>query len=160
MTQRYTIARAEEQHAEEACSVLRRSICEVCAADYNNDAAVLDEWSSNKTVENVTSWIASPETHALVALKHNRVVGVGVASLAGEILLLYVIPEHLLKGAGRMLLQSIEDTLASSGVTVSTTVSSITAKAFYERNGYIENGEPIYVGDIEGDFPLKKKLDT
>jgi len=158
MNKAYSIVRAEVQHAQEACKVLRRSISEVCAADYNNDAAILDEWLSNKTVENVASWIASSKTHAVVALDHNHVVGIGMASVAGEILLLYVLPEHMRKGVGKLLLQTIEDTLSCSGVTYSITVSSITAKAFYERNGYIKNAEPIYVGGIQGDFPMKKKL--
>ena len=37
-------------------------------------------------------------------------------------------------------------------------ISTITAKNFYERNGFVENGEPEYVGNILGDFPLTKHL--
>ena len=37
-------------------------------------------------------------------------------------------------------------------------VSSLSAKEFYERNGYVKNGTPKYVGHILGDFPLIKHI--
>jgi hypothetical protein len=39
--------------AEEACTVVRRSIAELCAADHGNDPAILARWLDNKTPENV-----------------------------------------------------------------------------------------------------------
>jgi hypothetical protein len=37
-------------------------------------------------------------------------------------------------------------------------VSSIPAKEFYERNGYVSDGAPRLVGRIVGDFPLIKTM--
>ena len=37
--------------------------------------------------------------------------------------------------------------------------SSITAKAFYERNGYRLTGEPKMFGSTLGDFPFAKELE-
>ena len=39
--------------AEEACTMVRRSITELCAADHGNDPAILARWLDNKTPENV-----------------------------------------------------------------------------------------------------------
>jgi histone acetyltransferase (RNA polymerase elongator complex component) len=47
-----------------------------------------------------------------------------------------------------------------SGIQALSVVSTITAKNFYERNGFVKNGEPEYVGAILGDFPLIKHLNT
>jgi hypothetical protein len=52
------VARTED--AEQACTVLRRSIQDLCHADHNGDAAKLADWLSNKTPENVASWISNP----------------------------------------------------------------------------------------------------
>jgi histone acetyltransferase (RNA polymerase elongator complex component) len=68
------------------------------------------------------------------------------------------VPEALYKGNGKLMLQEMEKRLSKEGVDQIRTISSITAKAFYERNGFIQDGAPQIVGEIEGDFPLVKKL--
>lgn len=55
---------------------------------------------------------------------------------------------------------SIEKHAKSLGLRNITTVSTITAKPFYERNGFLKNGDTLYVGEIPGDFPLIKALAT
>ena len=58
------------------------------------------------------------------------------------------------------MLQALENHAIAAGVGHINLVSSIPAKAFYERNGYISNGPTQYVGRILGDFPLVKFLNT
>ena len=83
----------------------------------------------------------------------------GFASISGaEIMLNYVLPEVLHRGIGKRMLQALEAHAVVSGVDHIRLVSSIPAKAFYERNGYVSNGAPRLVGRIIGDFPLIKRM--
>jgi hypothetical protein len=59
------IREARSDDAPAACVVLRRSITELCHADHGGDEVLLEKWLSNKTVENVTRWIA--HSHVVVA---------------------------------------------------------------------------------------------
>jgi GNAT superfamily N-acetyltransferase len=70
----------------------------------------------------------------------------------------YVLPEALHRGIGKGMLQALEAQAIVSGVERIGVVSTIPAKAFYERNGYVSNGAPMNVGRIIGDFPLVKMM--
>ncbi len=61
-----------------ACEVIRRSISELCVADHANDSGILKRWLSNKTPENVASWIARPDSSVLVAVEHGCDPGGGL----------------------------------------------------------------------------------
>jgi hypothetical protein len=52
----YILAAKTEDAA--ACTVLRRSIAELCQADHGADDVLLGKWLSNKTVEYLTRWVA------------------------------------------------------------------------------------------------------
>ena len=157
----WPIVEAKNHHSKGAYHVLNRTILEVCAPDYNNDAKIIEEWLSNKTVQNVTSWIESTKLFSVVCIGNNgNVVGFGLTTLDGEILLNYVLPEFLFQGIGKKMLALMEKKIISTGIHEIIVVSSITAKPFYERNGYVKNGEPIRVGNIQGDFPLIKQVFT
>ena len=83
----------------------------------------------------------------------------GFAAISGsEILLNYVVPEALHQGIGKRMLQALEAHAIASGRERIEVVSTIPAKAFYERNGYVSNGAPRHVGRIIGDFPLAKTM--
>ncbi|MBT8119191.1 MAG: GNAT family N-acetyltransferase [Gammaproteobacteria bacterium] len=154
----YKIRDAKTSDNVQVCNVLRRSILEVCASDYN-EKSVIDDWLSNKTEDNVSQWIESDSTYSVVCInKYDDILGFGLASLKGEILLMYLVPEALFKGNGKLMLERIEKRLSNEGISEIYTISSITAKAFYERNGFIKNGDPQLVGTIKGDFPLLKRI--
>jgi len=153
----YKVREAIPSDSAEACKVLRRSIVELCALDYN-DQSIIDEWLHNKTVSNVKEWIQSDNSYSVVCTNDVLVVGFGTITLGGEVLLIYLVPEATLKGNGKLMLEAMETRVISEGIEEIRTISSITAKPFYERNGYIKNGEPLLVGGIKGDFPLIKKV--
>jgi hypothetical protein len=71
--------------APAACQVMRRSIAELCAADHQNDPAIVARWLSNKTPEIFASWPARPDNSLLVAAKGGSILGVGSVTDAGEI---------------------------------------------------------------------------
>jgi histone acetyltransferase (RNA polymerase elongator complex component) len=153
-----TIRKANAEDAEWACTVLVRSIKEICAPYYQNDEDVIAEWLQNKTPENVRQWIEFKGSFCVVAVDSRGQI-VGFACICGcEIMLNYVVPEALHKGIGKRMLHALESHAIVSGFERIEVVSSIPAKPFYERNGYISNGPPRYVGRIIGDFPLVKKL--
>jgi ribosomal protein S18 acetylase RimI-like enzyme len=153
-----TIRKATPKDAEAACAVLVRSIQEVCAPYYENDQEILAQWLENKTPANVRRWIESDRSYCVVAVDGKDLV-VGFASISGsEITLNYVVPEALHRGIGKRMLEALENHAIAAGLDHIDLVSSIPAKAFYERNGYISNGAPRYVGRIIGDFPLVKHV--
>ena len=135
-----------------------RSIKEICGPYYENDEEILAQWLGNKTPTNVRRWIESDRSYSVVAVNDKGLV-VGFASISGsEIMLNYVLPEVLYQGIGKGMLQALETQAIASGVGRIDVVSTIPAKAFYERNGYMSNGAPRYVGRIVGDFPLVKVM--
>jgi GNAT superfamily N-acetyltransferase len=155
----FQIIPADQIHVDDICHVLITSINELCAPDYDQDPTVIKEWLSNKTPENVSAWISASNNHSHIAVAdENIVAGFSLINTNGEILLIYVLPEYLNKGMGKALLDKMEFTAQNLGLTTITTKSTITAKPFYERNGFLEDGEPIYVKEILGEFPLKKNI--
>lgn len=153
----FVIRKATSRDAEAACDVLVRSIKEICAPYYENEERIMAEWLANKTVANVRQWIEADRSYSVVAVKGGVVVGFSLISGA-EILLNYVVPEALHKGIGKRMLQALENHAIASGAKHIEVVSSIPAKAFYERNGYVAKGAPRNVGRIVGDFPLVKAV--
>ena len=153
-----TIRKATPKDAKAACAVLVRSIKEICGPYYENDEEILARWLENKTPANVRRWIESDRSYCVVAVNGKGLV-VGFASISGaEIMLNYVLPEALYQGIGKGMLQALETQAITSGAEHIDAVSTIPAKAFYERNGYVSNGAPRYVGRIIGDFPLVKTM--
>ena len=153
------IRRATRDDAAQACQVLVRSIREICAKDYGYDEAILTPWCANKTVENVTAWIASPDHYFPVAeVSPLGIVGVGLLSVAtGQIALCYLVPEVLHQGVGKRLLTAMEAHAKTAGHPQVTLISSITARPFYLRNGYQANGAPTTASQIAG-FPMIKSF--
>ena len=153
-----TIRKAIAKDAEAACAVLVRSIKEICAPYYENDQEILAQWLENKTPTNVRRWIESDRSYCVVAVNAQSQV-LGFASISGaEIMFNYVIPEVLYWGIGKRMLQALETQAIASGVEHIDVVSTIPAKEFYERNGYVSSGAPRHVGRIAGDFPLVKTM--
>lgn len=146
------------KHSKELCDLLIESITINCTADYKNDPQIMKEWLANKTPENISQWINSTSNISLVALDafEGRIAGFVLMNKEGEILLNYVLPSHIYKGVGKVLLKEMEHIAKSSGIKALSVISTITAKNFYERNGFIKSGEPEYVGAILGNFPLIK----
>jgi histone acetyltransferase (RNA polymerase elongator complex component) len=154
----FIIRRAMVDDAEAACAVMIRSIEEICAPFYDHDYEILSEWLANKTPANVRNWIESERSFSVVAIDRKG-SAVGFAMLSGsEIVLNYVIPEALHQGIGKRMLKALEQHALACGVDHIAVVSSVPAKAFYERSGYVSSGPPKYVGRILGDFPLAKRI--
>jgi GNAT superfamily N-acetyltransferase len=154
------IREARESDATNICEVLIRSVREVCGPDYNNDEAVLEEWCANKKPEIVTDWIRNTDNLFVVAeLSPGLLVGAAMYQrVRGSIQLCYLVPEALYQGIGAQLLATLESDAARLGHKEIQLVSSITARHFYRRHGYLDYGEPVYSrGKVLG-FPMRRPL--
>ena len=152
------IRQARIEDAPSACQVLRRSITELCVADHHNDPAILQRWLANKTPEIVASWIAKPGSTVLVATEENAILGVGSVTDAGEITMNYVSPDARFRGVSRALISALEDRAAQSGNTRCHLTSTETARGFYHRAGYSEDGPPAGKFGTSGSYPMSKAL--
>lgn len=153
------IRRATSADAPAACEVLRRSIAELCEADHHNDPAVLANWLSNKTNENVTRWIA--ESDFFVAEEGRRLLGCAAMNRSGKITLNYVSPEARFRGVSKALVAALEATAQRAGLAECRLESTRTALRFYCRLGYIETQES-YILPLTGTpaLVLCKRLRT
>lgn len=138
------IRAAKPEDAAAACTVLRRSIAELCHADHSGDDVLLGKWLSNKTVENVTRWIA--QSHFLVAEEAGTLLGVAAMNPAGKITLNYVLPEARFCGVSKALVQQLEGQARILGLRECVLETTQTARRFYESLGYTK---------IEETYPLR-----
>ena len=154
----FTIREAGPDDAAGICEVWRRSIHEICAADYP-DLAVREQWAANKTAENVVAWMTECENHMVVAVEPGGlIVGVGLLNISdsiGGILGCYIVPEVLGRGVGRALLMAMEREAAERGIELVRLRSTITAQSFYRRNGYEVGGE---LSGALASIPMHKSL--
>jgi len=150
------IRQARSTDAVAACEVLRRSISEVCGPDYSRIEGFVEDWLKNKTPEQVAAWIENPDTYFVVACipDEDGVVGVGSIAPSGEILLCYVIPEYLGKGVGRTILGALEDRARAWELRQLTTLSTVTAREFYIRQGFTQCGAPVMEDGHEIEIPM------
>jgi GNAT superfamily N-acetyltransferase len=143
--------------AADACTLLRRSITELCTADHRNDPAILDRWLANKTPEIVAGWIGRVGNSVLVAVEENAIVAVGAVSDGGEIRLNYVSPDARFRGVSRAMLRALEARALARGNRRATLNSTGTARRFYLSAGYSETGPAIDAfGTVS--YPMTKQL--
>lgn len=152
-----TIRVAEEADAEPVATVLRRSITELCYLDHLGDEFVLKQWLANKTEPTVAQWLLSPQAIALVAVKDDNLVGIGMLSRSGELLLCYVVPEVLGVGVGHRLLCDLLQVAEEWKLERVFLESTATAQSFYLRNGFKPVRHPVAEGDILG-YPMLREL--
>jgi GNAT superfamily N-acetyltransferase len=150
---------AKPGDAEAACAVLRASIIELCAADHNNDAILLERWLANKQPDIVAGWIARTDNSLLVAVDDDdSILAVGSVNDAGEITLNYVSPHARFRGVSRALLAALEARAAERGNTACNLHSTETAHRFYLANGYADDGEPIRKFGMNSGYPMSKRI--
>ncbi|HEY1942159.1 MAG TPA: GNAT family N-acetyltransferase [Roseiarcus sp.] len=140
------------------CTVLMRSIAELCEADHGNDPAILARWLGNKTVENFVAWIEQPDNSLLVAVENGAILAVGSVTDAGTIGLNYISPDARFRGVSRALLRALEARAVERGNRRCALISTETARRFYRSNGYIESGPPSGAFGASSGYPMTKSL--
>ncbi|NKD87930.1 GNAT family N-acetyltransferase [Haematospirillum sp. 15-248] len=140
-----------------ATDVLRRSIVELCQEDHGRIPERIALWLANKTSDTVALWIDSESLRFVVAEDANCVVGVGAASVDGEILLDYVDPLHRFRGISRSVLSHLEAWISGRGHSTVALTSTRTALPFYLAAGYRKSG-PVDAWQGMPGYPLDKQL--
>ena len=144
--------------AQDICRLLRRSIAELCLSDHQGHAATLEGWLSNKTPANVAAWIASPDMQVWVFMRDDAMVGVGMLSGAGEIMLNYVAPEARFSGVSTALLAHMETFAAAHRLPSLRLTSTWTARDFYLARGYEPEKEEADIFDADDGCELVKRI--
>ncbi len=90
----------------------------------------------NKTPGNFLAWIESDSLYCAVVERDSSVIGFGMATVSGELLLCFVTPEVRFQGVGKAVLQAIERWATKASISTLRLESTRTALPFYRRNGY------------------------
>jgi GNAT superfamily N-acetyltransferase len=139
----FLIRRATGQDAAAAAALLRDSITQLCVADHQNDPVALEQWLHNKTPEHFLQWLANPESCIVVAEMEAVLCGVGGIRKNGELDFCYILPGRERLGIGRSLLSALEAQAALWGLGKLHLISTLTARHFYERHGFVlSDAEP------------------
>jgi GNAT superfamily N-acetyltransferase len=145
---------------EAAVRVLRRSITELCVPDHHNDPTTLQKWLENKTVENFRSWLSSKNNYCVVTELDAQINGVGLINRSGEIQLCYITPESQGRGFGSAILVTLEAEARAWGLQKLRLGSTVSARPFYERHGYVSAGESTCGFGSSCCYPYEKDLAT
>lgn len=127
---------ASEADAGRGIKTLRRSISELCTLDHRNDPQEIRDWLQNKSIASWCLWVSNPTLDLYVADKEGEIVGVGLMSKTGEILLNYVSPDARFRGVSKALLSHMEAKASSDGLLICSLESTKTAHQFYLSQGY------------------------
>lgn len=118
---------------------------------------MLTPWLANKTPEIFQSWLENPGRILLVAEQDGVILGIGMASTGGEIMLNYVAPDQRFKGVSSRLLEAMEQSLCVHGQADLHLMSTQTAHAFYQSRGWSDSGPPVDDGGMVS-LPMRKTL--
>jgi len=77
---------------------------------------------------------------------------------SGEVQLCYVAPEARFLGVSELILQALEQQARRWGLAKLFLTSTLTAKSFYERRGWIPAGNPMSVYGMKSIVPMTKFL--
>lgn len=130
------VRRGAPNDAAEAVSVLRQSISELCFEDHRGDEREIADWLANKTEAKWHHWLAQPGVTVFVATREDAIIGVGLTTDDGNVMLNYVAPEARFTCASKALMASMEAYLASIGRDRCKLESTMTAMRFYRALGY------------------------
>jgi GNAT superfamily N-acetyltransferase len=140
---------------QSVCELLRRSIAEGCAPDHRDHPGVLESWLSNKTPQNVRTWVTSPSNYMVVADDGDAVIGVALLNQAGKLALCYVDPARLHQGVGRAMLAAVEAQARDWNISKIHLHSPVSAATFFTRLGFADGGKEKACYGLECDLLWK-----
>lgn len=151
------VRRATQDDLAAMSAVLTASITQLCAPDHHNDPAAIAAWTRNKSVEGVGVMLANPDLELYVAERDGQVLAVGAVNRDGSVALNYVAPEARFSGVSKALLVRLEQALRDLGHDEARLESTLTARPFYERQGWLADG-PQATGRVVNGYPMRKRL--
>jgi putative acetyltransferase len=152
------LERYQPGEAAALAELFYRTVHAVCTGDYT--PAQLDAWADGKV--DVAVWDKSFLRHDTLVARMNGEI-VGFADLDGGYLdRLYVHKDHQRQGVATALVQALEGLAVSRGERCMTTHASITARPFFEKQGYrvIREQQVERKGLLLTNFVMEKALKT
>ena len=152
------LERYQPGEAAALAELFYRTVHAVCTEDYT--PAQLDAWADGKV--DVAVWDKSFLRHDTLVARMNGEI-VGFADLDGGYLdRLYVHKDHQRQGVATALVQALEELAVSRGERCMTTHASITARPFFEKQGYrvIREQQVERKGLLLTNFVMEKTLKT
>lgn len=159
MTSDILIRKFKASDLDECIALFRATVHSVNARDYS--ASQLAAWAPEHIDEK--NWHQRlTENISCVAELENQIVGFSNITPAGYVDLLYVHKDFQRRGIAAALLQTLEESARQAGAREFSTEASITAKTFFESQGYHTEKEnrKEFRGEIFTNFSMKKKLHT
>lgn len=147
-----TVREGRPADADAAINTLRRSIAQLCLPDHGHDPEALESWLANKTKVSWHDWLSRTDRSVFVAEKDGLILGVGMISAAGEVMLNYVDPDARFAGISKKLLTHMERAASERGLELCFLESTKTALNFYLTCGYT----PVNTGESE--LRLEKRI--
>tara|TARA_S200002703_G_scaffold149832_1_gene147722 strand:- start:88 stop:564 length:477 start_codon:yes stop_codon:yes gene_type:complete len=132
---------AAEADAEAASNVVAVTVRESNARDYSRD--IVEMVVADSAPERMQAMIRDGDF--FIAEGNGEIMGVA-GLIEGTLRRCFVLPAVQGKGIGRELLSAIERTAFRKGLSVLRVNSSLTATGFYERLGFVSEGEDSHNG--------------
>eukprot|EP00118_Oscarella_pearsei_P008816 m.47350 g.47350 ORF g.47350 m.47350 type:complete len:164 (+) comp33775_c0_seq1:186-677(+) len=141
-----TVRHAVEDDADAIYKVHVSSIRRGTGGHYS--AAEIEEWSGRQNTDRYKTFIRRSEIY--VAEKEGSIIGFGHIDLTegcempnrlGQIRGLYVVPEEMGRGFGKVLLCELVDVAKKHGSQELTVLSTVNSVGFYKRQGFELQGE-------------------
>lgn len=126
------IRRYRKSDAEGIVNIHTESVERIASKDYSEKE--IDAWASKDTED-----VKLKETEIrFVAEKDEELIGFSEYNMKeGEITGMYIKPEFTRQGVGKELLKQVEEHAKAEEINRLSCYSTITAKEFYERQGYV-----------------------
>jgi len=137
------------------CALLRRSIGVGCAPDHRDHPGVLENWLSNKTPQNVRTWLTATGNYMVVAERGTQLLGVALLNQAGKLALCYVDPDTLRQGIGSAMLAAVETQARAWSISKLHLHSPVSAAGFFARQGFADGGKEKACYGLECDLYWK-----
>ncbi|MBI3619424.1 GNAT family N-acetyltransferase [Candidatus Peregrinibacteria bacterium] len=149
------IRQARLEDSAEIALLRRQTIRHVNANDYPEE--VIESWSVKVGAQDFRK--SADTCKRWVALEKERIIGFCEHNDACELSRMYVHKDHLRKGVGSRLLKVAEASLEKQGCAEINIESTVTAKNFYERNGYKVLQKTTYKEDTKQPiYKMSKKF--
>jgi len=141
-------------------AVFLAAITQTASADYT--AEQIEAWA-NPAGRDLKTWHAAMRARgSVVASIEGELAGFSDVSREGYVDMMFVAPRFVGRGVAWQLLSHVEEHARSAGAQELTADVSITARPFFERQGFIVQAEqhPVKAGVTMTNFRMRKALNA
>jgi putative acetyltransferase len=147
----------DDGDAEATLSVFRRAVRQTARADYS--AEQVAAWAPDDL--ELTAWHQRRRaSETLLAVVGDRVAGFTDLDAGGYVDMLFVDPAFARRGVATALISAVVDLAQQRGIATLATYASLTARPFFEREGFVvtEERHPVVRGVVLTNFAMRREL--